>query len=112
MTLSLFSESLDDGSLKEDLAAGAVMLPSFALPVETTVLETLGTIIDKSALRHMVTPGGFRMSVAMTSCGALGWVSDQSGFRYDAQDPDTREPRPGMPDCFKELASDAASEAS
>ena len=35
----------------------------------------------------MLTPGGRRMSVAMTNCGALGWVSDRAGYRYAALDP-------------------------
>ncbi len=59
----------------------------------------------------MVTPGGFRMSVAMTNCGALGWVTDRKGYRYDAIDPETQRPWPPMPDCFLELAKGAAEEA-
>jgi alkylated DNA repair dioxygenase AlkB len=30
----------------------------------------------------MITPGGYTMSVAMTNCGRLGWVSDRTGYRY------------------------------
>ena len=33
----------------------------------------------------MVTPGGHQMSVAMTNCGDAGWVTDRSGYRYDAR---------------------------
>ncbi|MGH8629503.1 MAG: DNA oxidative demethylase AlkB, partial [Burkholderiales bacterium] len=60
---------------------------------------------------HMITPGGFRMSVAMTNCGLAGWVSDQSGYRYDRVDPLSGGPWPGMPACFAQLASGAAAEA-
>jgi alkylated DNA repair protein (DNA oxidative demethylase) len=56
----------------------------------------------------MVTPGGYRMSVAMTNCGALGWVTDRTGYRYDPIDPETGRPWPQMPLSFRELAEGAA----
>jgi alkylated DNA repair protein (DNA oxidative demethylase) len=48
------------------------------------------------------------MSVAMTNCGSLGWVSDRRGYRYDARDPLSGRPWPPMPAVFLELARDAA----
>jgi len=51
------------------------------------------------------------MSVAMTSCGAAGWVTDRSGYRYDAFDPDTGRRWPPMPAAFLDLASSAATDA-
>jgi alkylated DNA repair protein (DNA oxidative demethylase) len=59
----------------------------------------------------MVTPGGFRMSVAMTNCGDAGWVSDRSGYRYDAIDPDSGKRWPAMPPVFADLAARAAGRA-
>jgi alkylated DNA repair protein (DNA oxidative demethylase) len=59
----------------------------------------------------MVTPGGYSMSVAMTNCGAAGWVTDRSGYRYTAEDPSTGRPWPPMPDAFSTLAREAASAA-
>ena len=59
----------------------------------------------------MTTPGGWRMSVAMTNCGDAGWLSDASGYRYDAIDPETRRPWPAMPDVFAALAARAAGAA-
>ena len=59
----------------------------------------------------MVTPGGFEMSVAMTNCGAAGWVTDRSGYRYQAHDPQGGAPWPAMPAGFLALAHEAASEA-
>jgi alkylated DNA repair protein (DNA oxidative demethylase) len=59
----------------------------------------------------MVTPGGFVMSVAMTNCGAAGWVTDRSGYRYDALDPESGKPWPSMPASFLDLAVAAAKEA-
>ena len=56
----------------------------------------------------MTTPGGFRMSVAMTNCGAAGWVSDRTGYRYDRIDPDNGQPWPAMPASFFDLATGAA----
>jgi alkylated DNA repair protein (DNA oxidative demethylase) len=59
----------------------------------------------------MITPGGFRMSVAMTNCGTFGWITDKNGYRYDSVDPETKLAWPDMPDCFLMLATSAASEA-
>jgi alkylated DNA repair protein (DNA oxidative demethylase) len=59
----------------------------------------------------MTTPGGYTMSVAMTSCGALGWVTDRRGYRYDAVDPERDAPWPAMPPALRALAADAAAAA-
>jgi alkylated DNA repair protein (DNA oxidative demethylase) len=56
-------------------------------------------------------PGGFVMSVAMTNCGAAGWVTDHTGYRYDRFDPESGWPWPLLPECFLELAIGAAAEA-
>jgi alkylated DNA repair protein (DNA oxidative demethylase) len=74
-------------------------------------MEDLAKIAERAPFRHMVTPGGFRMSVAMTNCGQVGWVSDRKGYRYDACDPETGLPWPPMPESFSRLAADAACEA-
>src|SRR5262249_36146035 len=68
-------------------------------------------VAAQAPFRHMVTPGGFRMSVAMTNCGALGWVTDQTGYRYDPVDPESGECWPRMPESFLRLARDAAARA-
>ena len=51
------------------------------------------------------------MSVAMTNCGAVGWVTDRTGYRYDRKDPETGKPWPDMPDSFLRLATEAAADA-
>ena len=56
----------------------------------------------------MITPGGRSMSVAMTNCGSVGWVTDSSGYRYDELDPTTERPWPAMPAVFAALAASAA----
>ena len=93
------------------LAEGAVLLGGFALPLEAPLLAALAAVVGKAPFRHMVTPGGFTMSVAMTNCGAAGWVTDRRGYRYDAIDPESRRPWPAMPAAFDELARRAAEAA-
>jgi DNA oxidative demethylase len=90
------------------LPVGAVLLPGFARDVEAELLTALAQVIDAAPMRHMVTPGGFAMSVAMTNCGSLGWVSDRTGYRYDRTDPDSGLSWPAMPSVFLELAVRAA----
>ena len=92
---------------RESLAEGAVLLRARALSFETILLKALDGVIAASPFRHMVTPGGC-MSVAMTNCGAAGWVSDRSGYRYDSIDPVTGRSWPAMPDAFLALARAAA----
>jgi alkylated DNA repair protein (DNA oxidative demethylase) len=64
-----------------------------------------------SPFRNLITPGGFRMSVAMTNCGIAGWISDRRGYRYESIDPMTGTPWPAMPTLFLRLAASAAEEA-
>jgi DNA oxidative demethylase len=113
MTMSLFDQTSDDTSTrKEELCPGAFVLHGFALRDETELLKAFHEVIARAPFRHMVTPGGFRMSVAMTNCGSLGWVTDRTGYRYDAIDPESGQPWPPMPDSFLKLAQDAAAAAS
>lgn len=92
---------------------GAMLLRHFVQQNknETVLLADLSRILESSPLRHMATPGGFTMSVAMTNCGALGWVSDKKGYRYCALDPNTGLPWQPMPASFQALASTAAAQA-
>ena len=87
------------------------LLRGFALPEEKAFLERVAEIAARAPFRHLVTPGGYRMSVAMTNCGALGWVSDRTGYRYDANDPESGRRWPRMPDDFARLAAEAAARA-
>lgn len=107
MTAELFD--IDPGV--QALAPGALLLRGFALAHEDALVAALSQVVARAPLRRMITPGGFRMSVAMTNCGAIGWVSDASGYRYDARDPDSGRPWPMMPAAFVELATNAAASA-
>lgn len=93
---------------REQLVPGAWLLRGFALRRAAALLAEIDSITAAAPLRHLVTPGGFRMSVAMTNCGSRGWVSDERGYRYDACDPVSRRPWPPMPTAFLELAQAAA----
>lgn len=95
----------------EAIAAGAVLLRGRALDRDRALLDAIAEIEARSPFRHMTTPGGYRMSVAMTGCGEASWVSDRSGYRYDRRDPGTHLPWPAMPAVFAALARDAATEA-
>lgn len=110
MALDLFDPAGTE-SKEEWLAPGAVVLRGFAASSEATLLAALAEVVAKAPFRHMVTPGGFRMSVAMTNCGSYGWVTDQTGYRYDAVDPETGDRWPPMPEPLLRLAMDAAAQA-
>ena len=109
MTLELFEGTAQGG--REALAEGAVVLRGFAVPHEAAIFAALQDITAQAPFRHMITPGGYRMSVAMTNCGAYGWVTDRTGYRYDGMDPDSGKPWPHMPDALVQLARDAAASA-
>lgn len=95
----------------EPLDPGAMVLHGFALAHAAALLADLGRVVEAAPFRHLVTPGGSRMSVAMTNCGALGWVSDASGYRYSASDPQSGRAWPTMPSSFMRLATMAAARA-
>lgn len=106
------SDLLDDALPDvEPLADGAVLLRGFARPEAESLMAAVERIAATAPFRHMITPGGFRMSVAMTNCGGAGWVTDRSGYRYDPLDPDTGHPWPAMPETFFEIAARAAAAA-
>jgi alkylated DNA repair protein (DNA oxidative demethylase) len=99
------------GTQSETLAPGAMLLRGFADAEAGSIVECLRAIIAAAPLRHMVTRGGHRMSVAMTNCGRVGWITDQRGYRYDAIDPITEKRWPPMPPLFLRLAQRAAAAA-
>ena len=107
----LFADSLPDEPFCEAFAPGAVLLRRLALPCDDEILAALERIGAQAPFRRMVTPWGAVMSVAMTNCGAAGWLTDRTGYRYDRNDPESGRPWPAMPDCFRALASDAARDA-
>lgn len=97
--------------LRTDLAAQACVLHGFALPFADALLAGVAEVARAAPFRHLVTPGGHTMQVAMTNCGGFGWCSDRRGYRYDPVDPQTAQPWPDFPDAFLRLARDAAAAA-
>jgi len=111
MTADMF-ELADETALGQDrLAEGAVVLRGFARADSALLVAALRAVTTRAPFRHMITPGGFRMSVAMTNCGELGWTSDASGYRYAALDPETGRAWPPIPASFLCLAQAAALQA-
>lgn len=110
-TMDLFPTSETPQPATESLAPGAVLLRGLAGQAAPALWADVQAVLQQAPLRHLVTPGGFRMSVAMSNCGALGWVSDDTGYRYDAIDPESRHPWPALPASFLALAGLAAEKA-
>jgi alkylated DNA repair protein (DNA oxidative demethylase) len=95
---------------REQLEEGAVLLRGFAGGTAAALVAAVAEITRTAPFRHLVTPGGYTMSVAMTNCGRVGWVSDRSGYRYDPIDPASGEHWPPLPAAFLDLAVRAAAE--
>jgi alkylated DNA repair protein (DNA oxidative demethylase) len=108
VTGNLFSEALNQSQSLEPIGEGALILRGFGADRAPALMQSLEEILVGAPFRHMVTPGGYRMSVAMTNCGEVGWVSDRTGYRYDAIDPTTGRAWPSMPAVFRNLAITAA----
>jgi alkylated DNA repair protein (DNA oxidative demethylase) len=110
LTADLFEGAADIRPSREAMTEGAVLLRGFAKPHEPELIAALREITAQAPFRHMFTPGGHQMSVAMTNCGNAGWVTDRSGYRYDGADPESGKSWPAMPESFRELAQRAAEE--
>lgn len=108
-TLELFGNEAQ--STRVRLGPAAILLRGFALPYIRELMSALAGIETVAPFRHMVTPGGFTMSVALTNCGALGWTADRRGYRYSAVDPESGERWPAIPCVFARLANEAATAA-
>ncbi len=111
MTLNLFPDEPVVEPREQAIAPGATLLRGAAREQGVTLLEAVEAVVRESPFRHMITPGGFRMSVAMTNCGAAGWITDRSGYRYGPLDPTTGRPWPDLPEVFASLATQTAARA-
>jgi alkylated DNA repair protein (DNA oxidative demethylase) len=111
MNLDLFDDMGASGPGRETLGPRAFVLRGFALPYVAQLLPALEGVLQAAPFRQMTTPGGFKMSAALSSCGRLGWTSDRRGYRYTEIDPDSGLHWPAMPAVFMRLAQAAAAEA-
>jgi len=110
-TLDLFGDDDTAQQGREAIGPQSFVLRSFALPYADALLQGVDDVTAWSPFRHMDTPGGYTMSVALTNCGRLGWTTDARGYRYARIDPMTGQPWPDLPDAFLRLAQAAAAEA-
>jgi len=110
-TLDLFGDDDTAQQGREAIGPQSFVLRSFALPYADALLQGVDDVTARSPFRHMDTPGGYTMSVALTNCGRLGWTTDARGYRYARIDPMTGQPWPDLPDAFLRLAQAAAAEA-
>jgi DNA oxidative demethylase len=94
--------------IREPIGGGAVVLRGFAFDDASELLGAVERIQAAAPFRHLTTPGAHVMSVAMTNCGELGWVSDRTGYRYQRVDPLSGCPWPAMPDLLRAVADAAA----
>jgi DNA oxidative demethylase len=111
LTADLFADLSEARAPQEEMAERAMLLRDFVGACEAELIAELRKIVAQAPFRRMVTPGGHQMSVAMTNCGNAGWVTDPSGYRYSADDPETGQPWPAMPPLLHDLAGSAAERA-
>ena len=111
-TFDLFADAEPEQQpRREQIGEQSYVLRGFALPWLERLLPALEEVLAAAPFRQMVTPGGFTMSVALSSCGQFGWTTDRSGYRYTRDDPQTGRPWPMMPEVFFQLAQAAAQAA-
>ncbi|NWC91826.1 MULTISPECIES: DNA oxidative demethylase AlkB [unclassified Pseudomonas] len=111
-TVDLFAdEALQQPPGCEQIGEQSCVLRGYALPWVERLLPELRRVLAQSPFRKMVTPGGFTMSAALSSCGELGWTTDPAGYRYSAIDPNNQQPWPALPEALRQLAVMAAADA-
>ncbi|QRR30548.1 DNA oxidative demethylase AlkB [Pseudomonas simiae] len=111
-TADLFADdALQQPAGREQIGEQSYVLRGLALPWIERILPELRRVLAQSPFRQMVTPGGFTMSAALSSCGDLGWTTDTSGYRYSPVDPRSQQPWPQMPEVLRQLAVQAAAQA-
>ena len=111
MNLDLFDHPDFHPSWREDLCPGAVILRGAALEEDVALLAEINRIAGLVPFQYRATPGGYAMSVAMTNCGDVGWVTDKAGYRYQATSPENHQQWPAMPALFRAIAVKAAQDA-
>ena len=110
--MDLFAEQyLQQPARVERISDQAFALRGFALPKAKELLAARDSVLLQAPLRQMQTPGGYTMSARLSSCGALGWITDRDGYHYSPLDPLSARPWPAMPGVFLALAAAAASSA-
>ncbi len=105
ITKDLFNDSNGD---IQWIADGTALLHGFVIDTAIKLFEEIEHVAEAAPFRHMITPGGYKMSVAMTNCGPVGWTSDRNGYRYERADPTSGYTWPPLPEAFLDIAARAA----
>jgi DNA oxidative demethylase len=92
-----------------NLPEGVIFLTDyFDAAAQLALVEAIRLVVKAAPLFTPNLPKtGTPMSVRMTNCGSLGWVTDKAnGYRYQPLHPVTREPWPAIPDMLLQLWRD------
>ncbi len=86
-------------------ATGFRLLPGwFSRDAQAALADEVVALIGAAPLYRPCMPRtGKPLSVRMTNLGPLGWISDQTGYRYEDRHPVTGEPWPAMPQALLDL---------
>jgi len=107
-TRDLFSAEAPAAAVAEALVEGATILRGFVEREAPALVDAVTRLVEAAPFRHMVTPGGYTMSIEMSNCGRLGWVTDRRGYRYATTDPSSGRAWPPLPAIFRDVATGAA----
>jgi alkylated DNA repair protein (DNA oxidative demethylase) len=81
----------------------------FSRETQLAVLAAIRAVLASAPLFTPRMPkSGRPMSVGMSNCGPLGWISDERGYRYQSFHPETGEPWPAIPDPLLRLWDEVA----
>ena len=72
----------DTGGETVDLNGVPIHVGMLDRTAQEAMVRDLRAVAKAAPFRRYETPGGRQMSVAMTAAGALGWMTDRSGYRY------------------------------
>jgi alkylated DNA repair protein (DNA oxidative demethylase) len=91
-------------------AEGLRLFPGyFDRPRQEAVLAAIREVVARAPLYTPRMPkSGAPMSVKMTNCGPLGWMTDEGGYRYQPAHPQTGAPWPPIPDILLQAWRDLA----
>jgi alkylated DNA repair protein (DNA oxidative demethylase) len=86
---------------------GLIIRPGYLdRAAQEALLAAIREIIADAPLYTPYVPSGKPMSVRMTNCGPLGWMTDEKGYRYQPTHPQTRRPWPPIPAILMDAWSD------
>ena len=81
----------------------------FSRDAQMAVLAAIRGVLAKAPLfKPRMPKSGQPMSVGMSNCGPLGWISDERGYRYERLHPDIGQPWPAIPDLLLRLWDEVA----